>query len=65
MFRLVIMAGLVALVYILIKSFSKPSEFVCGRCEGKGFWYAARVKETCDWCHGSGKLPRDPNRPKA
>lgn len=66
MFRLVILGGFIALIYFLIKSFTKPSEFVkCGRCEGKGFWYAARGKETCDWCRGSGKLPRDPNRPRA
>lgn len=66
MLRLLILGGIVAILYVILKSVIKPSEFVkCGRCEGKGFWYAARGKETCDWCRGSGKLPRDPNRPKA
>lgn len=56
---LAILGGL-ALVYIIVKLASKPSEFrKCGRCEGKGFWYAARGKETCDWCKGSGKLPNN------
>jgi len=58
-FRILIIAGLVTGVYFIIRKVLEPSDFVrCGRCDGKGFWYAARGKEICDWCKGSGKLPR-------
>jgi DnaJ-class molecular chaperone len=61
LFRLLLISGLIAIVYLVVKSLVRPSDFIkCGRCEGKGFWYAARGKETCDWCKGSGKLPRNP-----
>jgi hypothetical protein len=43
--------------YIVFKLF-QPSPYTrCSRCDGKGFWLAARGRETCDWCKGSGKLP--------
>jgi len=59
LFRLLIVAGLIAGIILIVKWVFTPSDFVhCGRCEGKGFWYAARGKETCDWCKGSGKLPK-------
>lgn len=55
LFFLAVLAGL---YYVLVRIFN-PSDFVrCGRCDGKGYWYAARGRETCDWCKGSGKLPR-------
>ncbi len=56
--RVLAVIGALALIYIIVKLVSKPSEFrKCQRCDGKGFWYDARGKETCDWCKGSGKLP--------
>jgi DnaJ-class molecular chaperone len=59
MFRLLFFAALIGLAYYLAKLILKPSATMrCTRCEGKGFWYAARGKETCDWCKGSGQLPR-------
>jgi DnaJ-class molecular chaperone len=63
MFLLIIRAlffiGLVAGVVYLIQKILVSSDFVkCGRCDGKGFWYTAREREKCDWCKGSGKLPR-------
>ena len=31
---------------------------VCPRCEGKGYWLNTRNRETCEWCQGSGRLPK-------
>ena len=59
--RLAIPVGIILLIYYALKGFfgdNDPHFVRCGRCEGKGFWYAARGRETCDWCKGSGKLPR-------
>jgi DnaJ-class molecular chaperone len=61
LFRILVLGGIAAIAYFIITNILRPSDFIkCGRCEGKGFWYAARGKETCDWCRGSGKLPRNP-----
>jgi DnaJ-class molecular chaperone len=47
-------------VYYIVKAIFQPSNTIrCSRCDGKGFWYDARGKEKCDWCKGSGTLPRD------
>jgi len=60
--RIIVLIGLVAGVYFIVRKLIQPSAFIrCSRCEGKGFWYAARGKEICDWCKGSGKLPRNPS----
>ena len=57
-FRLALFLGVIAALFFMIQWFLKPTDFIrCGRCEGRGFWYAARGKEVCDWCKGSGKLP--------
>jgi DnaJ-class molecular chaperone len=57
--RILIFIGLVAGIIFLLQKILTSSDFVkCGRCEGKGFWYTAREREKCDWCKGSGKLPR-------
>jgi len=63
MFFIIVRLALIAIiiwgVVYFIKLLIPPSDFKkCGRCEGKGFWYAARGKEKCDWCNGSGKLPK-------
>jgi len=59
-FRILIAIGVVVLLFGIVRKFLTPSEFIrCSRCEGKGFWYGARGKETCDWCKGAGKLPRN------
>lgn len=58
--RVMLIGAVLAVIYLITKLFQQPSGFVrCGRCEGRGFWYAARGKETCDWCKGSGRLPRN------
>lgn len=58
--RILAIVGGITLLYFILKAFSKPDNFKkCSRCEGKGFWYDARGKEICDWCKGSGKLPKD------
>ncbi len=63
MFRVIFFGLLLIGIYFFIKRMMNPPDFkTCGRCEGKGFWYAPRGKETCDWCKGSGKLPIDDNR---
>ncbi|MDN5214629.1 hypothetical protein QQ020_21295 [Fulvivirgaceae bacterium BMA12] len=60
MIRLLFFAAIIVALYFIIKKLLAPGDFVrCGRCEGKGFWYAARDRVTCDWCKGSGKLPRE------
>lgn len=48
-------------VYFLVKRIrANRSDFIeCPRCEGKGFWYDGRGKEKCDWCDGSGLLPKE------
>jgi hypothetical protein len=57
--RILLVLSLVAgLAYLLMRIFNPPDFVKCGRCEGKGYWYGARGRETCDWCKGSGKLPR-------
>lgn len=58
-FRIVFFLALAGAAYFVLSKLLTPSEYVrCFRCEGKGFWLAARGRETCDWCKGSGKLPR-------
>ncbi|MDX2303105.1 MAG: hypothetical protein NW226_09905 [Microscillaceae bacterium] len=60
LFRLAVILGVIMLIIYVFRDFFPPSDFIrCGRCEGKGYWYAARGRETCDWCKGSGKLPRN------
>lgn len=60
MIRLIIFGVIIVVIYFFIKRILNPSEFItCERCAGKGFWYAARGKENCDWCKGSGKMPRE------
>ena len=62
-FRILVLIGLAAGVVYLLQKILAPSDFIkCGRCNGKGFWYGAREKEICDWCKGSGKLPRNRNQ---
>ncbi len=57
-FRILFLAGIVAVVYLIARRLLASPDFIrCSRCEGKGFWYDARGKETCDWCKGSGRLP--------
>jgi DnaJ-class molecular chaperone len=57
--RLVLFAAVIAGVYLVVRWILQPTDGVmCSRCDGKGFWYGARGKETCDWCKGSGRLPR-------
>lgn len=57
--RLILFAAVVGVVVLVIRAFVKPSPYVrCERCSGKGFWYDARGKEICDWCRGTGKMPR-------
>jgi DnaJ-class molecular chaperone len=61
--RILVLVSLAAGVVYLLQKILTPSEFVkCGRCEGKGFWYGTREKEICDWCRGSGKIPRRKNQ---
>ena len=58
--RLVIVVLVLGVVYYIVKAIFQPSNTSrCSRCDGKGFWYDARGKEKCDWCKGSGTLPRD------
>ncbi|MEO0899340.1 MAG: hypothetical protein AAFY71_23210 [Bacteroidota bacterium] len=31
----------------------------CPRCDGKGWWQNTRNREKCEWCEGTGRLPKD------
>ncbi len=31
----------------------------CSRCEGNGWWQNTRSRERCEWCGGSGRVPKD------
>lgn len=58
--RLIIGALALVGLYFLVRRLITPPQFIkCQRCDGKGFWYTARDRETCDWCRGSGKMPRE------
>ena len=57
--RVVLFLAIGAGIYFVLKMLLTPSDYIrCSRCDGKGFWLGARGRETCDWCKGSGKLPR-------
>jgi hypothetical protein len=50
--------GIIAIVILLLKWLIPSNTITCTRCDGKGFWLAARGREKCDWCRGTGRLPR-------
>ena len=60
MIRVLLLIGVAVGLYYFIQWIvqSTSDSIRCARCEGKGFWLAARGKEICDWCRGSGRLPR-------
>ncbi|MDW3650577.1 MAG: hypothetical protein R8P61_26110 [Bacteroidia bacterium] len=31
----------------------------CQRCNGKGWWQNTRNRDKCEWCNGTGRLPKD------
>ncbi|MEL7529952.1 MAG: hypothetical protein AAFN10_01515 [Bacteroidota bacterium] len=31
----------------------------CPRCEGKGWWQNTRSRDKCEWCKGSGRIPKN------
>ncbi|MCB0736397.1 MAG: hypothetical protein KDC92_02705 [Bacteroidetes bacterium] len=57
--RLIMLAAIAAIVYFLYQRYFNTGGFKrCGRCDGKGYWHNAYQRVTCDYCNGSGKLPR-------
>lgn len=46
-----------AVRYLITERFS--STRTCSRCEGKGWWQNTRNRERCEWCQGSGRVPKD------
>lgn len=56
LFFLAVFAGA---YFLLARIFNSGDAVKCSRCEGKGYWYGTRGRETCDWCKGSGELPRE------
>lgn len=61
--RLFLFAIVLGVLYYIIKSAFQPSDSIrCSRCDGKGYWYDARGKERCNWCKGSGRLPKTPEK---
>ena len=60
MIRFIIIALVVGFILYLVKGMMKPAEFIrCDRCDGKGFWYGTRGRETCNKCRGEGTVHRD------
>lgn len=47
-------------IWFIIKLIHRAADdtIECSRCDGKGYWYGAREREKCDWCKGSGRLPK-------
>ncbi|MCI4670843.1 MAG: hypothetical protein MRZ79_22095 [Bacteroidia bacterium] len=43
--------------FSLLDMFSSTKR--CSRCDGKGWWQNTRNREKCEWCKGSGRLPKD------
>ncbi|HMV09189.1 MAG TPA: hypothetical protein PK325_13930 [Cyclobacteriaceae bacterium] len=58
--RLFVFAILFGIVWLIVKLAMNASDGTvkCSRCDGKGYWYGARERERCDWCKGSGRLPK-------
>ncbi|MDB4292037.1 hypothetical protein N9954_01415 [Maribacter sp.] len=59
-FRLIIIAIILAAVYHIFKSTTGSQYKRCEKCDGKGYWRAIRgEKDKCDVCQGSGKTLRN------
>ncbi|TXH26675.1 MAG: hypothetical protein E6Q96_07565 [Cyclobacteriaceae bacterium] len=59
MIRLFFFAIILGVVWLIVKLIMQSDGTIkCSRCEGKGYWYGARERERCDWCKGSGRLPK-------
>jgi hypothetical protein len=60
MIRILFFVVFGVLVYLLFQWLrnASSSDERCSRCDGRGFWYGARGKEKCDWCKGSGRMPK-------
>lgn len=58
--RLFVFALFFGILWLLVKLIRNASDNTveCSRCEGKGYRYGARERERCDWCKGSGRLPK-------
>jgi len=62
LFRILAFVGVLTLLFFVIHWLINPTGSPrCARCDGKGFWLGARGREICDWCKGSGKLPKNLN----
>ncbi|MEO1051615.1 MAG: hypothetical protein AAFX87_13380 [Bacteroidota bacterium] len=60
MIRIVFVLILVAGVfYLFAKIFGSSKEKICSRCDGKGYWEGTRSREKCEWCGGTGYIPKD------
>ncbi|MEL6653857.1 MAG: hypothetical protein AAFQ87_23935 [Bacteroidota bacterium] len=46
-----------AVQWLLGEAFSDTKR--CPRCEGKGWWQNTRSRDKCEWCKGSGRLPKN------
>lgn len=59
-FRLILILIILGVLYYLLKTFITPSDYKkCGKCDGMGYWIAARGgRDKCDICRGSGKVLR-------
>jgi DnaJ-class molecular chaperone len=59
LFLLVLLSGAAIIIFQIVKRLVEPRDSMrCSRCDGKGFWLGARGREKCDWCNGTGRLPR-------
>ena len=60
MFRLIILALIVGVIYYFFKAVVHNSKYQdCPKCDGKGFWRETRGDRVdCKTCNGTGFLPK-------
>ncbi|MBI1184110.1 hypothetical protein GC194_07555 [bacterium] len=46
-------------VWIYRRFIASGGKKVCPRCHGQGYWEGTRERVTCDWCKGTGYLPKN------
>ncbi|RAW00061.1 hypothetical protein [Pseudochryseolinea flava] len=61
--RLLFLLGIGFAIFVFVRwvMSATAKDEKCSRCDGRGFWYGTRGKEKCEWCRGSGKLPKGIN----
>ena len=56
--ELAVLAAVGFFVFKGISNFLSETK-ICPRCKGRGWWQNTRNREKCEWCNGTGQLPKD------